>query len=242
MAKESVNVTQETTSPMSFCASRKYRPVAGAAFTLIELLAVMAVITVMAVLSVPAFSSISSSGRTNQAVVEIAGLLENARQYAVSKNTYVWVAFAKEESATDGGVLMVAVVASKDGMKHEASGSVPGGDFNQVSQVKVFPQLAWEDAGKYGGLEGMAASQQTGSANNVAGSGFKLKVPGRTGTMTFTQAVEFQPTGEARNSGSPIDVLEFAVLPKKPKVDADSGGVAVFRVNGLTGQTRIYRR
>lgn len=227
---------------MSFCAFRKARLVTGAGFTLIELLAVIAVVSVMAVLSVPAISSISSSGRTNQSVVEIAGLLENARQYAVSKNTYVWVAFAKEANDQEGDSLMVAVVASKDGMQHEASGSVPGSEFHLINRVRVLPQLAWADAGEYTGLEGMSASQQTGANNDLAASAFKVKVPGRTGTTTFTQAVEFHPTGEARNSGGPIDVLEFAVLPKRPKVNADSGGVAVFRVNGLTGQTRIHRR
>lgn len=207
-----------------------------------ELLTVIGVIMVMAALSVPAISSLHSSGKMNQSVAEIAGLLENARQYAVSKNTYVWVAFHSETTAFEEPVLMVAVFASKDGTHSGASGVVPGSDLELVSRVRSFSQLQRSDAGEFRDLEGMPTSPTTGADNDIAPSSFQLKIPGRPEVATFSHAVEFLPTGEARNGAGPIDLLEFSLRPRKPGDGADTPNVAVFRVNGLTGQTQIYRR
>ncbi len=211
-------------------------------FSLVELMTVITVIVILAVVSIPCLASLSTSGKMNQSVVEIAGILEQARQFAVAKNTYVWVAFYSDTTTINGGSLAVAVFSSKDGTDPGTSGDVPGTNFDLVSRVRTFPLLHWSDAGAFTGLIGMPAFPVTTAINNVAACAFKVQIPGKPTPTTFIQAVKFQPTGEARNGNSPIDILEFAIQPQKPNGAMDGSNVAVVRVNGLTGQTRIFRR
>jgi hypothetical protein len=57
----------------------------------------------------------------------------------------------------------------------------------------------------------------------------------------FTQAIEFTPSGQARNGGGPVDVIDVDLQPQKGTVN-DPKNVAVLRVNGLTGETAVYRQ
>jgi len=97
------------------------------AFTLLELLIVVGIIAVLMVLIVPAFTNMKGANDVTSAVYGIKGLLENARTYAKANHTYVFVGFAEVDSSVDpsvspqvtgAGRVAVAVVASKDGMRH----------------------------------------------------------------------------------------------------------------------------
>ena len=100
------------------------------AFTLIELLVVMSIIIVMMALVVPAFTSIKGAGDVTKAAYDIQGILDNARNYAIANNTFVWVGIAEVDASVDAsttpqvasgaspyGRVAVAVVASKDGTR-----------------------------------------------------------------------------------------------------------------------------
>jgi len=72
----------------------------------------------------PAFRSIRSSGDVTNAAYTIKGVLEQARNYAMANNTYVWIGFYEEDgsapsatpTATPGtGRLVISIAASKDG-------------------------------------------------------------------------------------------------------------------------------
>ncbi len=95
-------------------------------FTLIELMVVIAVIVILTVLLVPAFTNLKGSGDITNAAYTITGALEQARNYAMANNTFVWVGFYEEAPTTTSptnatppypgkGRLIVAMVASKDG-------------------------------------------------------------------------------------------------------------------------------
>src|SRR6266699_1079121 len=94
-----------------------------AAFTLIELLVVMAIIAILLLLVAPAFTNIKGGRDVTSAAYTIKGVLDTARTYAMSNNTYTWVGFYEEDvsqsstnPATAGiGRLVMSIVASKDG-------------------------------------------------------------------------------------------------------------------------------
>jgi len=93
------------------------------AFTLLELLIVMAIFAVLLVLIAPAFTSLKSGGDVTSAAYTIKGVLDTARTYAKSNNTYTWVGFYEEDvsqpstnPATAGiGRIVMSIVAAKNG-------------------------------------------------------------------------------------------------------------------------------
>ena len=105
--------------------------VGGTAFSLVELLMVIAIIVLMMVLMIPAINSIKSGGDLTKAAYDIAGVLDNARAYAMANNTFVYVGIAEVDSSLDpsasrqtitsdpavGGRVVMAMVASRDGTR-----------------------------------------------------------------------------------------------------------------------------
>lgn len=84
----------------------------------------------MTALLVPAFTSLKAGSDVGKTAHDIAGLLNQARAYALTNNTYVFVGFAEVNSAvsqtavpqdttsaTPYGRLAVALVASRDGTR-----------------------------------------------------------------------------------------------------------------------------
>ena len=66
-----------------------------AAFTLMELLVVIAIISLLAVFTIPAISGIKGGSDVTSTAYSIAGILDQARAYAMANNTYVWVGLAE---------------------------------------------------------------------------------------------------------------------------------------------------
>lgn len=93
------------------------------AFSLVELLVVMAVIVILLGLATPVFNSMSGANTFAKAIADLSGALEQARAYAMSNNTYVFVGIAEVDAAigssqvqqTGIGRVAVGVVASRDG-------------------------------------------------------------------------------------------------------------------------------
>lgn len=95
-------------------------------FTLIELMVVIGVILIISVMVVPAFNAIKGGRDLTNSAYTIAGVLEQARNYAISNNTFVWVGFYEETTTSTTptnatppypgkGRLILATVASRDG-------------------------------------------------------------------------------------------------------------------------------
>ncbi len=213
-------------------------------FSLIELLVVLAIMGIIAGIGIPSIMSVMNSGAMNQTAVEVEGTLEQARQYAVAQNTHVWVAF---NTKTQNGIniLTIAVVASNDGTDPTTSNTifpVPSSAFSVVSKIRTFKQVQLINAGTFTATQvhSLPATPATGTANDLADSAtsasFSLQIPGEASATNFPKSVEFTPSGQARNGANPIDVIEFA-LQSVP----NAKNIAVLRLNGLTGQTRVYR-
>ena len=90
-------------------------------FTLIELLVVIGIMILLTALLTPAFTNLKSAGDVTSAAYTIKGVLDQARTYAKTNNTFTWVGFFEEgiSSATPGtagtGRLVMSMVASTDG-------------------------------------------------------------------------------------------------------------------------------
>ena len=93
------------------------------AFTLLELLIVVGIIGLLLVLIAPAFTTITSGTDVTSAAYTIKGVLEAARTYAKTNNTYTWVGFYEEDVSqsstnppTPGvGRVVMSIVASTNG-------------------------------------------------------------------------------------------------------------------------------
>jgi Tfp pilus assembly protein FimT len=127
-----------------------------AAFTLLELLVVVGIVAFLLVLVLPAFTSWKSADAVTNAAYTIAGVLEQARTYAMSTNTYVWVGFYEENSTAlsptyatppypGKGRLVMAAVSSVDGTKI----------FEDTDPAALLPALRLKQLGKLARVEGI---------------------------------------------------------------------------------------
>ena len=97
------------------------------AFSLIELMVVIAIVVILTLLLVPAFTSVKKAGDVTSAAYTIKGVLDQARTYAMSNQTYTWVGFYEEAATnpTSGsshpvgiGRVVISTVASVDGARY----------------------------------------------------------------------------------------------------------------------------
>ncbi len=220
------------------------------------------VISIIAILSAaggPVISALTSSGSADQNISQLSGILEQAREYAVSQNTYVWVALHNSTAANGTNQVSVAVVASTDGTdpanlsgtsswQTYSYGAVPATGLALISKVITLKQINIEEANQVTppslptltpAVSSPANSINDSSTNNSTGL-FSIQIPGTSTAASFIPAVQFTPSGQARNSSSPVDVIDFDLQPQKGTVN-DIHNVAVLRMNGLTGETVIYR-
>ena len=82
-----------------------------AAFTLVELLAVVGIMGLLAVVAVPALKGLTGSGGRKQALSQVMGALEIARNTAISTGTNAAVIFPDKDSAEAYRYRSMAVVA-----------------------------------------------------------------------------------------------------------------------------------
>lgn len=227
-------------------------------FSLTELLVVVALMGLLAAVSGPALSALNGSNRVTQTVSEVAGFLEQARQYAVAQNTYVWVAFYEDANAVGGNSVAVAVMASNDGTDPTSTvaqynfGTIPRAltsnpppAVSLIAPIRIFKQVKLQDAGSlsFSTLPTMTLDPVHNSLAKNAAT-FSLKPPGASQAVAFSRYIQFTPSGEARNYNTTIDMLEIGMQPRKGSASSSASSeknVAVLRVSGLTGLTQIYR-
>lgn len=217
-------------------------------FSLIELLTVVALIAILAVAVLPALSSMSGSGRTRQNLIQISGALEKAREYAVSRNTYTWVAWRMNNVSTDRPVLQMAF-ASADGSTADvpSSGTYSGpyGGTNRVVPIDR-PQKLEGCRLKAGSALPSDSPIRTRVENFAGGAaltgpGFSSYTSTQTGTVDFDASIMFTPAGEARVSAALPENIQFALIPLKGADTEDTAGASLVRVSGLTGRVKVYQ-
>jgi len=110
---------------MALSPKNRFRSPSG--LSLIEVLVVLVILLMVMALMVPAVGSLRRDQEVTRAVYEVAGLLEEARSYAMANSTFVWVGFYEEDGGGasrdpaetgNGGRIVISVVASRDGTRY----------------------------------------------------------------------------------------------------------------------------
>jgi prepilin-type N-terminal cleavage/methylation domain-containing protein len=209
------------------------------AFTLLELLTVMAIISVLLVAVRPAVSSLSMSGSFTNSMNQVAQAFDLARQRAISKNTYVWVAF---HEGVDNKVpyLDVCVVESKTGtdtLAWNGSATLPSDpNFTLVQRTARIPQLDLVPAGQVTEAQIPSLPSLNESPSDMAKTvSFRFDAAKSAWSgADFDHVVEFTPSGEARISKGLVGYIEVG-LKHWPKSTP-----AVIRLSGITGLSTVY--
>lgn len=212
---------------------------ARSAFSLIEVLTVITLIALVTSVSVPAFQSIGGSRTMTAGVYEVSGLLEFARNEALTRQTYVWVGF--QQATTAGGLeILVSAVYSKDG---SGSNTAPENlqPFSRTLRVRNASLASWSD------LKNATRALYTNAAPSSVADNVSA-VEFSSGRAQFAgKTITFSPRGEAMLAGT---VTEDTAL--EPSIDvsfrhargtlvlpeADDASVVL---DGATGKGTVVR-
>ena len=252
--------------------SAGFRVFTTAAFSFIEMLAV---IMLIALLSTPLVLIGLTNLNIRSATDEVAGILEMAASYSKTNNTYVWVGFFEEDpnapihqpAKAGVGRIVISVVASND-----CTGIVdPFGQGMQIDPARLIqvckllrienihfadipsplkPELdgvgdSWDSRPE---VQTPYKTSRIGesSPNNTI---FPFIYP--VGTFvtlpryTFLKTIQFTPQGEAilNTSYSLVPWIEIGLQPVHGHCKgSDLANMSAIQVSGITGEIKIYRR
>ncbi len=201
------------------------RPDIRGAFSLIELLVVIAIIAVLAALALPAFNSIQNASGLTKTASDIAGILEQARAYAMAQNTYVWIGFRKDGMDS----LTVGVVASKTGSSNPSANIVQLGKISRFENVQL---VALPD---FGARPATNVTQLSGASDPALSF--------TSGTNTFnSQVIRWNSRGEARIAPSQISrLIEIGLQASAAGAIRNASNAAALQIGGLSGAVIVYR-
>lgn len=212
-----------------------------------ELLVVVAIMSLLSVAAVPAFTTIQQGNRMGNATTVVATLVEQARAYAMAKNTYVFVGFAETDvsqpvtQAQSGGIGRVAaqVFVSADGTE-----SLDASNVQPVGKMALFDHLNLPSS-----LPAAGAMTRPTADYVVGDGGFPLASSTiQSGRFSFSKVIEFDPQGVAHLPSAPrsagaIQYLEVDLQPVQGNAApaAETKDHAAVQIDGLTGVVSIYR-
>ena len=207
-------------------------------FTLIEILLVLLIMGISTAMFIPSIAALGSADKFNSALSGISDTLMLAREKAISSNTYVWVAFADPVMPNDS--LAALVIASADGtnpIDGWASSTIVienNPDFRVVGKQQNYARCQITDAGSFNSTDVSSLPKvNVDSAINSLASTVSFSFHSR----IYTRVIQFTPSGLACNGINPVNLVEFGVKPSS----GSKNNVAVLRVQGITGQTTLYR-
>lgn len=225
------------------------------AFTLLELLVVISIVGMVAALVAPGLGS-GQAARASNAIWEIADTITQARSYAMTKNTYVYLGVGEYDSsqAVSGsqkngiGRIGLFAVTSKTGSR---LATLDSSSSLAISKLVMMDGVA--TAASAPTLPNMESLATLGGTNIQPVSGTALISPlSGPPRASMGTVIEFDPRGSARiwtgaaPSRAITSPLELVLLPAKGNLAMDPStaagkNFAVVRINAFTGAPTIFR-
>jgi len=224
--------------PSALLASNARSSRALQGYTLIELLTVIAIIAIMTTAATSLVPPLFESNQLDKNMTTLSGILEQAREAAISRNTYVWVAFTSNPpSSSPASGVRTVLFESQDGTDVLSNFTNTG---TSSSPLLIGSANGLAPLSPLQTLPGIQLSVPTGSLSKggaflQSGMNLTLNVGGI--AQKFTQAVMFTPDGEARVAiwNSLVEVqVQSSLHPQSPNV-------AVLRLSRLTGRLTVSR-
>jgi prepilin-type N-terminal cleavage/methylation domain-containing protein len=211
------------------------------AFTLIELLVVVAIMGVLVAIAIPSLRGLGGSQSVTGTVTTINGLLSNARQEAITKNTYVYVALGNDPANSD--TLWMVIFSSNDGVNNLDWSSVldinlPADNLQLSGAPRSFEHVLLKDKGE---LVPNSLSGSTGDNSNInplAEATVTISVGGK--TINLNRLMVFTPSGQAMSETELNQYIEFGIVNSQDKSNPPKDP-AVFRISGNLGVVTVYR-
>ena len=209
----------------------------------------MVIISIVAAATTSLIPSVMQSGQVTANISNLPGILEQAREAAISSNTYVYVLFSNTLPTSPVGGVATIILESEDGTD-ALNNFTAIGSINSLSDLMVFHKLQ-----PLPGIKLTTSGTITSSSTpniptlpsvspagaSLAGYPTVLNLTSNVGgiTYTFTQGIMFKPDGEAIASATTWnDLVEFGVEP----IRQSTKDVAVMRLTRLTGKLTVYRQ
>jgi prepilin-type N-terminal cleavage/methylation domain-containing protein len=203
-------------------------------FSLVEMLTVMALVAILSTAAVTSLTGMGSASRLGAAATSVASFLEQARTYAVTQNTYVYVGFLPRASGTSSGEIEMKLlaVASRDGSSVlPAGGTLDLQSANSpaivIGKPLLIGKISMDTNGTYDPPIPRPAATSLSSADGTL----------KSGAQTFGNVLAFTPGGEV--------ILSNGSLSQRYEIGLEYAGkdsrAAVVQIAGLSGQTRVYQ-
>ena len=217
----------------------------------------MVIIGLMAALAAPALNGINGN-EVSRAVYSVSDTLEEARAYAMSRNTYVYVGVVEDTGSSAAGSLVLGVVASNQGTQMFTTGSPnlssASGSFSQINKLLKVTNVR--------AVSLPASSPTSGNPRQVVPSSYKLgdatfdpssptysfsvgpylftSASGITTAQGVTSAgmLQIDPQGAVSEVGGLcVPFFEIGLEPAA----GNQSNYAALQIAGETGAVRIYR-
>ena len=209
----------------------------------------MTIIAVVAAFAAPALSAINGN-EVSRAVYSVSDVLSEARSYAMSKNTYVYVGLAGDASSSPS-TLLIGVVASTDGTQTFSSASPSFNPINKVYRLRniTTASLAAPSANSHDQRKDVGANFKVGDpAFDPGGAAYSFKLgaytfsgaPGQNAGTNCTSAgiLQIDPQGVVSEvGGDPAPLYEIGLKT----VAGNQSNYGAIQIAGISGAVRVYR-
>jgi len=228
-------------------------------FTLIELLTVMAIITVILAVSTPAVNALKGSGDFSRSASQLADVLQQARTYALSHNTYVYVGLTEMDGTnpknSGEGRVVLMLMASKDGTRgYDVSNPTPlsSTTLALLSKPVVLPNMHLALSTDLSAAGSMATLPQLNSQDGsldlgAADSATPIDRVWNNSSYTFSKVVQFDPRGVARihvsgGDGENVPLwIQISLQEAKGNTIPANAQEGAIQIAGVSGAVRVYR-